>query len=171
MYPLALLRMKGDECGYTLPTFTTTVWHLFMYILFEEIGFYYSHRYGHAGLKSLQFLPLPLPPCPFLSPPLTPFSPSSPPRLLHHPLLYKHIHKTHHEWTAPIGIVSFYCHPLEQAISNNLPATLGPLIMGSHLSVASLWYVLAIVTSTISHSGYHFPFLPSPEAHDFHHLR
>jgi len=49
MYPLALLRMKGDECGYTLPTFTTTVWHLFMYILFEEIGFYYSHRYGHAG--------------------------------------------------------------------------------------------------------------------------
>ncbi|KAJ7316521.1 hypothetical protein JRQ81_002683, partial [Phrynocephalus forsythii] len=34
-------------------------------------------------------------------------------RLVHHPLLYKHIHKKHHEWTAPIGVVSLYAHPVE----------------------------------------------------------
>jgi len=38
-------------------------------------------------------------------------------RLVHLPLLYKHIHKKHHEWTAPIGVVSIYAHPLEHIVS------------------------------------------------------
>lgn len=37
-------------------------------------------------------------------------------RLVHLPLLYKHIHKKHHEWTAPIGVVSIYAHPLEHIV-------------------------------------------------------
>lgn len=40
-------------------------------------------------------------------------------RLIHHPLLYKHIHKKHHEWTAPVGIVSIYAHPIEHVVSSN----------------------------------------------------
>lgn len=39
-------------------------------------------------------------------------------RLLHHPYLYKHVHKLHHEWTAPIGIVAIYAHPVEYLTSN-----------------------------------------------------
>ena len=92
-------------------------------------------------------------------------------RLLHHPKLYKHIHKIHHEWTAPTGIISIYAHPVEHILSNVWPIWLGTFIMGSHLSVAWLWYTLAVLNTTISHSGYHLPFFPSNESHDFHHQK
>mmetsp|Transcript_7724 Transcript_7724/g.18072 ORF Transcript_7724/g.18072 Transcript_7724/m.18072 type:complete len:87 (-) Transcript_7724:662-922(-) len=32
-----------------------------------------------------------------------------------------------------------------------------------------LWAAVAISSTLISHSGYHLPFLSSPEKHDFHH--
>ncbi|XP_052078570.1 fatty acid hydroxylase domain-containing protein 2-like isoform X1 [Mytilus californianus] len=92
-------------------------------------------------------------------------------RLMHHPRLYKHFHKLHHEWTAPIGIICIYAHPLEHCISNLMPIMMGPIIMGSHLATGWMWFFAALVSTTISHSGYHFPFLPSPEAHDFHHQK
>ncbi|XP_055004290.1 fatty acid hydroxylase domain-containing protein 2 [Boleophthalmus pectinirostris] len=92
-------------------------------------------------------------------------------RLFHQPSLYKTFHKQHHEWTAPIGIVCIYAHPLEHVISNMLPVAIGPVLLGSHLSTTCLWYCLALISTTVSHCGYHLPFLPSPEFHDFHHLR
>ena len=42
-YPLVLWR--GNQCGYELPAFTTTIWHLLVCIIMEEIGFYYIHRH------------------------------------------------------------------------------------------------------------------------------
>ncbi|KAM7374675.1 hypothetical protein PAMP_007320 [Pampus punctatissimus] len=92
-------------------------------------------------------------------------------RLFHHSSLYKHYHKQHHEWTAPIGVVAIYAHPLEHMISNMLPVVAGPVILGSHITTTSVWYCLALISTTISHCGYHLPFLPSPEFHDFHHLK
>ncbi len=32
-----------------------------------------------------------------------------------------------------------------------------------------LWISTAVFSTLISHSGYHLPFLPSSEAHDYHH--
>ncbi|TWW75085.1 fatty acid hydroxylase domain-containing protein 2 [Takifugu flavidus] len=92
-------------------------------------------------------------------------------RLFHQPNLYKRFHKQHHEWTAPIGVVATYAHPLEHVLSNLLPVVIGPVILGSHVSTTSMWYCVALISTTISHCGYHLPFLPSPEFHDFHHLR
>jgi sterol desaturase/sphingolipid hydroxylase (fatty acid hydroxylase superfamily) len=92
-------------------------------------------------------------------------------RLFHWPPLYKRVHKKHHEWTAPIGIVALYAHPLEHFLSNMIPVGLGPFLAGSHIATMWLWYSVATVVTIISHCGYHFPLLPSSEFHDFHHLK
>ena len=46
-------------------------------------------------------------------------------RLFHTPLLYKWIHKKHHDWIAPIGCACIYAHPIEHLCSNLLPLVAG----------------------------------------------
>ncbi|XP_071516828.1 fatty acid hydroxylase domain-containing protein 2-like [Panulirus ornatus] len=130
-----LLRFRGFDHSHQLPTFHWVIFELIICIVFEEIGFYYSHR------------------------------------LFHHRLLYKHFHKMHHEWQSPIAITALYAHPLEHMLSNMGPVFLGPLVMGSHVATIWLWVSLALLSTLNAHSGYHLPFFPSPEAHDFHHLK
>ncbi|ESO82259.1 hypothetical protein LOTGIDRAFT_170177 [Lottia gigantea] len=92
-------------------------------------------------------------------------------RLLHHPKLYKTIHKIHHEWTAPIGLAAVYAHPAEYIFSNILPLMLGPLLAGSGLVTIWVWFTVAITTTISHHSGYHVPGVPGNEFHDYHHLK
>ncbi|XP_076348365.1 fatty acid hydroxylase domain-containing protein 2-like, partial [Tachypleus tridentatus] len=130
-----LRNVIGYSIGPELPTFQWVLLELIVFVLVEEIAFYYSHRF------------------------------------LHHPHIYKYIHKQHHEWTAPIAISAIYCHPVEYVLSSVLPTILGVLFMGSHTATCWLWVILATFSTLNAHSGYHFPFFPSPEAHDFHHLK
>lgn len=92
-------------------------------------------------------------------------------RGLHYGKWYKMIHKKHHEWTSPVAITAIYCHPLEHAFANLLPGFAGVLLFGCHILTAWIWFVMGTLVVLNNHSGYHLPFLLSPEMHDFHHFK
>ena len=90
-------------------------------------------------------------------------------RLMHYPSLYRRFHKIHHEWSAPVACVAVYNHPFEHFLVNLVPLYAGPILCNAHLSVALLWILTAQWTSVLTHCGYHFPWMVSPQFHDFHH--
>lgn len=101
-------------------------------------------------------------------------------RALHHPKLYSHIHKMHHESKSTIALSAASTHPLEVAFGNLFAAKAGPILcpFKFHLSVVLIFYIYRVIESLEGHSGYEFPigvrkFVPfggTANYHDHHHL-
>jgi len=92
-------------------------------------------------------------------------------RILHHRLLYKHIHKMHHDYISTAALAVIHVHPIEQLFSHLIPLALNITIMRCHIATSWIYVTSLVISSSIYHSGYHLPFLSSPEFHDFHHVK
>ncbi|KAK0549680.1 C-4 sterol methyl oxidase [Tilletia horrida] len=102
-------------------------------------------------------------------------------RALHWGPLYKHIHKKHHEFSAPFGLAAEYAHPLEVLIlgSGTIggPFALCALTKDLHILTVYIWITLRLWQAIDAHSGYdlpislrHFiPFWAGADHHDYHH--
>ncbi|KAH9979544.1 hypothetical protein BGW80DRAFT_1435031 [Lactifluus volemus] len=96
-------------------------------------------------------------------------------QLLHTPLLYKHIHKLHHKYSAPFGLAADY--------DSGTGTIFGPLLYcwfrpDLHILTVYIWITLRLFQAIDAHSGYDFPwslqhivpFWSGAEHHDFHHM-
>ncbi|KAF9467643.1 hypothetical protein BDZ94DRAFT_1232989 [Collybia nuda] len=103
-------------------------------------------------------------------------------QMLHTGILYKHIHKIHHKYSAPFGLAAEYAHPAEVMILG-AGTIAGPLLYcwftrDFHIVTMYVWILLRLFQAIDSHSGYDFPwslqhilpFWSGAEHHDFHHM-
>jgi len=94
-------------------------------------------------------------------------------RLLHHPRLYKHIHKIHHAYNSPHACASLYAHPLEALLGNLIAMNIPLFVCRFHLLTFYIAVWAGWMSSLIGHCGYDFPllslFIPKHDFHDLHH--
>lgn len=78
--------------------------------------------------------------------------------MLHTGVLYKHIHKIHHKYSAPFGLAAEYAHPAEVMILG-AGTIAGPLLYcwftrDFHILTMYIWIVLRLFQAIDAHSGY-----------------
>jgi sterol desaturase/sphingolipid hydroxylase (fatty acid hydroxylase superfamily) len=89
-------------------------------------------------------------------------------RILHHGKFYEVIHKQHHLWSVPSAISTTYAHPIEHIVCNIISVYIPIIVTGLHWKLSLLWIILAVISVTISHSGYD---IIGAHKHDLHHSK
>ncbi|XP_052898731.1 fatty acid hydroxylase domain-containing protein 2-like [Anopheles moucheti] len=52
-----------------------------------------------------------------------------------------------------------------------IPPVIGIQLMKAHIFTTAIWFPLVILNTIRDHCGYHLPFFPSSEYHDYHHAK
>uniref|UniRef100_A0A7S3NPR6 Fatty acid hydroxylase domain-containing protein n=1 Tax=Aureoumbra lagunensis TaxID=44058 RepID=A0A7S3NPR6_9STRA len=77
-------------------------------------------------------------------------------RLFHMPVLYKHIHKKHHNFVGTIAPAAEFAHIFEGLTANVIPTIAGILFFGRHCLIFWVWLALRLQQTYEAHSGYCF---------------
>jgi sterol desaturase/sphingolipid hydroxylase (fatty acid hydroxylase superfamily) len=99
--------------------------------------------------------------------------------MLHTRWLYVHIHKKHHIYKQPTGVVSVLSDPIE-GLQNQLSTWLMPILLKEkHLFTLCIWIAIRVYQTVNAHCGYNLPYVSTQYwfpwimsgtlAHDFHH--
>jgi len=98
-------------------------------------------------------------------------------RLMHDKRLYKYVHKVHHTYQAPFGMVAEYAHPVETIVLG-MGFFIGILLTTNHVILLWSWVTFRLLETIDVHSGYDVPYLnplhlipgyAGARFHDFHH--
>ena len=96
-------------------------------------------------------------------------------RLLHLPLLMRHIHRVHHRMIHPVAVDSLYIHPLETVgglcVQLGCIALVGPLGVGAFLAVSLLHAMINVLDHANLVLPWRLAWLPNhwSHRHDLHH--
>ncbi|XP_070549613.1 methylsterol monooxygenase 1-like [Ptychodera flava] len=98
-------------------------------------------------------------------------------RLLHHKRIYKHVHKIHHTFQAPFGMVAEYAHPIETVVLG-FGFFIGLFLCINHFAFLWAWLLFRLLETVDVHTGYDLPYNPlhllpfyaGARFHDFHHM-
>lgn len=90
--------------------------------------------------------------------------------MIHHPQLYKKIHKLHHhdKMMKPYALTALYCTPFEAIFLNIFSVSWGAVIFQIQAPYIYIWYFLVALNSVATHSGLYVPYLIDG-SHDLHH--
>lgn len=93
-------------------------------------------------------------------------------RGLHHPAIYKHLHKLHHKWIVPTPFASHAFHPVD-GYCQSLPYHIFPFLFPLHKGAYVALFFFVNVWSVMIHDGEYLardPVINGSACHTIHHI-